>query len=78
MEYTGTDIYIWTHSKYKNNILPEVPCLITTYLLANPNKVSIYLRKDLNVNKLLSVIAEAYSTNNSIKILDTIINYVEG
>lgn len=78
MEYTGTDIYIWTHSKYKNNILPEVPCLITTYLLSNPDKVSTYLRKDLNVNKLLSVIAEAYSANNSVKILDTIINYVEG
>lgn len=78
MSYGATDIYIWIHYRYQNNILPIIPCLITTYILDNPNKLEIYLDKKLNVNKMLDYIASEYKNSKSNKILEMIIDYVEG
>ena len=75
---TNTDIYIWIHYRYKNNILPVIPCLITSYILDNPDKLKIYLDKNLNVNKMLDYIAQEYTKSKNNKILDLIIDYVEG
>ena len=78
MEISNTDIYIWIHYRYKNNILPVIPCLITTYILNNPNKLNLYLDKKLNVNKLLDYIAKEYKDKKTNEILNMIIDYVEG
>lgn len=75
---TNTDIYIWIHYRYKNNILPVIPCLITTYILEHPDKLNLYLDKKLNINKLLEYIASSYKDKKTNEILNMIVEYVEG
>lgn len=77
MEYSPTDIYVWSHTKYKNNIIPEIPCLITSYLIDNPDKVNKYLNKKLSVDKLLESVALVYSKTQNPNLLKMIIEYVE-
>ena len=78
MNYSNTDIYVWIHFRYKNNVLPIIPCLLTTYILDNPEKLILYLDKKLNVDKLLDYVASEYKKTKSNKILEMIIEYVEG
>ena len=77
MIINNIDINIWVHNRFKNNIIPVLPCLITTYLISNPEKLNLYLDKKLNVNKLLTHIASVYKDNKQLKLIDLITNYVE-
>lgn len=38
-------IYNVINKKYQNNIIPNIPKLLVTYLLKNPDKIELYLRK---------------------------------
>ena len=44
-------IYVAVHNKYSNNILPQLPQLLSTYLLLNPD---IYRQSDYRQNSMSS------------------------
>lgn len=77
MNEKNLQIYVFVGSKYKNNIIPELPRILTSYLLMNPDKIAIYLNKDINVELFLNQLATNYSNDNSIDILEEIIRLVE-
>lgn len=46
-------IYVSIHNKFKNPILPKLPDYITSYLLKNPQQLSLYLNPNIQVEDLL-------------------------
>lgn len=46
-------IYISIHKKYENTIIPTLPRIITSYLLKNPTKLSLYLNPNITLDMLL-------------------------
>ena len=77
MNEKNLQIYVFVESKYKNNIIPELPRILTSYLLMNPDKIPIYLNKDMNVELILNQLATNYCNDNSIDILNEIVKLVE-
>ncbi len=68
-------IYLSVYYKYDNNIIPTLPRIILTYLLQNPQKINLYINKDIHVGMILS-----YLSGKSLEekaILKEIIEYVE-
>ena len=45
-------IYIAAHNKYQNNILPQLPQLISIYLLMNPDKANLYFQSKLSLDDI--------------------------
>lgn len=66
-------IYNVINKKYQNNIIPNIPKLLVTYLLKNPNKIELYLRKEITIDNLLNNIKYDKKTN----ILEKISKFVE-
>lgn len=66
-------IYNVINKKYQNNIIPNIPKLLVTYLLKNPNKIELYLRKEITIDNLLKNIKYDKKTN----ILEKISKFVE-
>ncbi len=61
------------NKKYQNNIIPNIPKLLVTYLLKNPDKIELYLRKEITIDNLLKNIKYDKKTN----ILEKISKFVE-
>lgn len=66
-------IYNVINKKYQNNIIPNIPKLLVTYLLKNPDKIELYLRKEITIDNLLKSIKYDKKTN----ILEKISKFVE-
>lgn len=77
MNENNLQTYVFIEYKYKNNIIPELPRILTSYLLMNPDKIPIYLNKDINVELILNKLATNYSNDDSIDILEEIVKLVE-
>ncbi len=73
----NTDIKVWIHNKYQNNIIPRIPELITTYLLENKDKLNLYFNKNITINELLNYISKEFKNNPNAKLIDLITSYVE-
>ena len=46
-------IYIAIHIRYANPIFPNLPILLTSYLLQNPEKKPLYLNPNISLSNLL-------------------------
>lgn len=77
MDDKNRQTYVFIQYKYKNNIIPELPRILISYLLMNPEKISLYINKDINVELILNQLANNYSNNGSIDILEEIVKLVE-
>lgn len=77
MNENNLQTYVFVEFKYKNNIIPELPRILTSYLLMNPDKIPIYLNKDINVELILNQLATNYSNDDSMDILEEIVKLVE-
>ena len=75
---TNTDIYVWTHYKYQNPIIPRLPDLITSYLIVNPNKMDYYFNSNITVSNLIKHLANSYSKNKEMNLLEEIKLFMEG
>lgn len=73
---SSTDIYVWINHKYKNNVFNKLPMIIWSYLTAHPEKVALYLSKEINLDDLLSYLSKQQLDEN-INLIDLIINYIE-
>lgn len=76
-EYSNIDIYVWTQARYKNNLIPILPSIITGYLIDNPAKIDYYFNKGKGLNDLLDYLSKRFKENQTIKLLEEIINYME-
>ena len=47
MDDKNRQTYVFIQYKFKNNIIPELPRILTSYLLMNPDKIPIYINKDV-------------------------------
>ena len=70
-------LYICIYFKYDNNVIPNLPRILVSYLLNYPDKISIYLSKNLHVGMILNMLAIKYVTNPNMDILTEILQYVE-
>lgn len=70
-------IYMAIYCKYDNNVLPQIPRVLVSYLLDNPGKIDFYLNKNIHIGMLLERLSTAFRTKEEINILEEIINYVE-
>lgn len=77
MDDKNRQTYVFIQYKYKNNIIPELPRILISYLLMNPEKISLYINNDINVELILNQLANNYSNNGSIDILEEIVKLVE-
>ena len=71
-------IYVAAHNKYANNILPQLPTLLSTYLILNPDKANLYLQSKLTIDDILYCFFTKYQTDKDINILQTIVSIIEG
>ncbi len=62
---------------YQNNILPQIPKILTTYLLKNEDKQKYYINNKTNINDLLYKISLKYKKNQDLDLLKTIIEIQE-
>ncbi len=76
-EYSNIDIYVWTQARYKNNLIPILPSIITGYLIDNPCKIDYYFNKGKGLNDLLDYLSKRFKENQTINLLEEIINYME-
>mgnify|MGYP004559568937 FL=1 len=76
-EYSNNDIYVWTQARYKNNLIPILPSIITGYLIDNPCKIDYYFNKGKGLNDLLDYLSKRFKENQTINLLEEIINYIE-
>ena len=49
-------IHIVINNKYRNDIYPNLPKYLIVYLINNPDKISFYLNKDIDINEILKQI----------------------
>ena len=75
---TNTDIYVWVHYRYQNPIIPRLPDLITSYLIENPNKMDYYFNPNITVSNLIKHLANSYSKNKEMNLLEEIKLFMEG
>lgn len=77
MDDKNRQTYVFIQYKFKNNIIPELPRILTSYLLMNPDKIHIYINKDVNVELILNQLATSYTNDGTIDILEEIKRLVE-
>ena len=75
---TNTDIYVWVHNCYKNPVIPTLADLITGYLIEHPDKLDYYFNENITLPNLISHLADSYSKNKDMNLLDEIKLYMEG
>lgn len=71
-------IYVAAHNKYANNILPQLPTLLSTYLILNPDKANLYFQSKLTIDDILYCFFTKYKTDKDLDILRTIREIIEG
>lgn len=76
-QYSNIDIYVWTQARYKNNLIPILPSIITGYLIDNPCKIDYYFNKGKGLNDLLDYLSKRFKENQTINLLEEIINHME-
>ena len=77
MDKRTHQLYVCLYFKYDNNIIPELPRILVSYLLDHPEKISFYINKTIHVGMILYMLAIKYAENPNIDILEEIIQYVE-
>ena len=70
-------LYMAIYCKYDNNILPQVPKLLVSYLLDNPGKINFYLNSKVHIGMILERLSNVFREKEEINILEEIIQYVE-
>ena len=70
-------LYMAIYCKYDNNILPQVPKVLVSYLLDNPGKIDFYLNSKVHIGMILERLSNVFREKEEINILDEIIQYVE-
>lgn len=73
----NVDIAIWIKNKYQNNIIPRIPEYVTKYVFEHKDKYKLYLNENININDILTFIANEFKQNRNAKVIDLIIEYVE-
>lgn len=68
-------LYLCIYYKYDNNIIPNLPRIILTYLLNNIDKVNLYMNRKIHVGMILEYLSKKNLKEK--EILNEIINYVE-
>lgn len=70
-------LYMAIYCKYDNNILPQVPKVLVSYLLDNPGKIDFYLNNKVHIGMILERLSNVFREKEEINILEEIIQYVE-
>lgn len=70
-------LYMAIYCKYDNNILPQVPKVLVSYLLDNPGKIDFYLNSKVHIGMILERLSNVFREKEEINILEEIIQYVE-
>lgn len=68
-------IHMVINNKYHNEIYPNLPKHLIVYLKNNPDKISFYLNKEIDINKILKQINISDIDNK--KVLKQIIKVIE-
>ena len=71
-------IYVLVYEKYLNPILPQIPLILTNYLINHPEKIPMYINDNITIEKVLKKIHFLTNGDNIDSILETLIKCVEG
>ncbi len=70
-------LYLSLFLKYNNNLIPDLPRILLSYILQNPDKRKTYLSDSISTELILAKIAEVFSKSKQIDVLNEIIKFVE-
>ena len=71
-------IYVASDIKFKNNVFPQLPFIISTYLMVYPEKAEMYFAKDIKLEDLLKHIHITFIRNKYSTVMDAVKTYIEG
>lgn len=71
-------IYVASDIKFRNNIFPQLPYLISVYLMVHPEKAELYFTKKIKLKDLLRYIHITFIRNKYTNIMDAVVAYIEG
>lgn len=70
-------LYTSIYFKYDNPNMPNLPKVIVSYLLDNPDKLGYYLTPKVHVGMLLDELARCYRQDSNYNLLEAIKTYME-
>lgn len=71
-------LYVSLYFKYGNNVIPQIPRILLSYLIKNPTKKDLYLNKNIKVEQILIILSDKYKDKrDETDILSEIIDFVE-
>lgn len=71
-------IYVASDIKFRNNVFPQLPFLVSSYLMVHPEKAEIYFTKNIKIKDLLKYIHITFIRNKYTNIMDAVKAYIEG
>ena len=71
-------IYVASDIKFRNNVFPQLPFLVSSYLIVHPEKAEIYFIKNIKIKDLLKYIHITFIRNKYTNIMDAVKAYIEG
>lgn len=71
-------IYVASDIKFRNNVFPQLPFLVSSYLMVHPEKAEIYFTKNIKIKDLLKYIHITFIRNKYTNIMDAVKSYIEG
>lgn len=71
-------IYVASDIKFRNNIFPQLPFLVSSYLMVHPEKAELYFTKDIKMKDLLKYIHVTFIRNKFKTIMEAVKAYIEG
>ena len=71
-------IYVASDIKFRNNVFPQSPFLVSSYLMVHPEKAEIYFTKNIKIKDLLKYIHITFIRNKYTNIMDAVKAYIEG
>lgn len=70
-------IYVAAHDKYKNSIFPQLPFLVSCYLILHPEKAELYFDKKLKLDEILKHIHITFIRKEYSTLMAAVKSYVE-
>ena len=71
-------IYVASDIKFRNNVFPQLPFLVSSYLMVHPENAEIYFTKNIKIKDLLKYIHITFIRNKYTNIMDAVKDYIEG
>ena len=71
-------IYVASDIKFRNNVFPQLPFLVSSYLMVHPEKAETYFTKNIKIKDLLKYIHITFIRNKYTNIMDAVKAYIEG